>query len=301
MLRTTRWVILLFALAGVSTDPLLAQAVHSRFATINGVRLHYLEAGTGSPIIMLHGFGETSHMWLPMIPKLAVNHTVIAPDLRGSGESGVPDSGYDKVTMARDIHALAQSHGWTSVQIVGHDIGLMAAYAYAAMYPRETERVVLMDAFIPGVGNWQSVWLLRDLWHFHFYGKTPLALVRGRERIYLEHFWNDFAANPAHSIPERDRRLYTATYARPRHVWAGMEWFRAFERDGKELAELAKAPLTMPMLVLSGEKAGGEFLIQQGRLVDNNVEGVVVKGSGHWLMEEAPDQVIPALVAFLNK
>jgi len=221
MLRTTRWVILLFALAGVSTDPLLAQAVHSRFATINGVRLHYLEAGTGSPIIMLHGFGETSHMWLPLIPKLAVNHTVIAPDLRGSGESGVPDSGYDKVTMARDIHALAQSHGWTSVQIVGHDIGLMAAYAYAAMYPRETERVVLMDAFIPGVGNWQSVWLLRDLWHFHFYGKTPLALVRGRERIYLEHFWNDFAANPTHSIPERDRRLYTATCVRAGREGAG--------------------------------------------------------------------------------
>src|SRR5881628_929170 len=129
-------------------------------------------------------------------------------------------------------------------------------------------------------------------------GKTSLALVRGRERIYLEHFWSDFAADPADSIPERDRRLYTATYARPGHVWAGMEWFRAFERDGKELAELAKTPLTMPMLVLSGEKAGGEFLIEQGRLVDNNVEGVVVKGSGHWLMEEAPDQVIPALVAF---
>ena len=203
--------------------------------------------------------------------------------------------------MAQDIHALAQQRGWTSVRIVVHDIGLMAAYAYAALYPQETERVVLMDAFIPGVGNWQSVWLLRDLWHFHFYGKTPLALVRGRERTYLEHFWNDFAADPAHSIRERDRRRYAATYARPGHVWAGMEWFRAFERDGKELGELAKTPLTMPMLVLSGEKAGGEFLIEQGRLVDNNVEGVVVKGSGHWLMEEAPDQVIPALVAFLSK
>src|SRR5438105_15141266 len=132
MLRTTRWVILLFALAVVATAPLLAQAVRSRFATVNGVRLHYLEAGTGSPIILLHGFGETSHMWLPLIPKLAVNHTVIAPDLRGSGESGVPDSGYAQVTMHRDILALAQSHGWTSIQIVGHDIGLMAAYPHAA-------------------------------------------------------------------------------------------------------------------------------------------------------------------------
>jgi len=300
MHRATRWPLLLSVLAVMSTAPLFAQTVQSRFATVNGVRLHYLEAGTGSPIILLHGFGETSHMWLPLIPKLAVNHTVIAPDLRGSGESGVPDSGYNKVTMARDIHALVQMRGWTSVRIVGHDIGLMAAYAYAALYPQETERVVLMDAFIPGVGNWQSVWLLRDLWHFHFYGKTPLALVQGRERIYLDHFWNDFAADPTHSIPESDRRLYTATYARPRHVWAGMEWFRAFERDGKELGELAKTPVTMPMLVLSGEKAGGQFLIEQGRLVDTNVEGVVVRGSGHWLMEEAPDQVIPALVKFLN-
>src|SRR5438876_6674035 len=292
MLRTTRWVILLFALAGVSTAPLLAQAVHSRFATINGVRLHYLEAGTGSPIILLHGFGETSHMWLPLIPKLAVNHRVIAPDLRGSGESGVPDSGYDKVTMARDIHALAQSHGWTSIQIVGHDIGLMAAYAYAAMYPRETERVVLMDAFLPGVGDWQSVWLLRDLWHFHFYGETPLKLVAGRERIYLEHFWNDFAADPQHSVSETARQFYAEAYAQPGRMRAGFEVFRAFPQDAQDFAQFAQTRLTMPMLVLTGEKASGEFLIQQGRLVAENVEGVVIKSAGHWLMDESPDQVI---------
>src|SRR5438105_4317757 len=206
MTRIVRCIASVHVAAALITVRAGAQTVQSHFATVNGVRLHYLEAGSGPPIILLHGFGETSHMWLPLIPKLAGTHTVIAPDLRGSGESGVPDSGYDKVTMARDIHALAQSHGWTSIQIVGHDIGLMAAYPHAAMYPRETERVVLMDAFIPGVGNWQSVWLLRDLWHFHFYGKTPLALVRGRERIYLEPFWNDFAADPAHPIPERDRR-----------------------------------------------------------------------------------------------
>src|SRR5260370_8482095 len=148
--------------------------------------------------------------------------------------------------MARDIHALAQRLGLTSVRIVGHDIGLMAAYAYAATYPQETERVVLMDAFIPGVGDWHSVWLLRDLWHFHFYGKTPLALVRGRERIYLEHFWNDFAADPAHSIPERDRRLYTPTHARPGQVWAGMEAFCPFDVDLIELAHLAKTTPTTP-------------------------------------------------------
>jgi pimeloyl-ACP methyl ester carboxylesterase len=301
MTRIVRCVAFVHVAAALITVRAGAQTVQSQFATVNGVRLHYLEAGSGPPIILLHGFGETSHMWLPLIPKLAGTHTVIAPDLRGSGASSVPDSGYDKITMARDIHALAEGRGWKSVRIVGHDIGLMVAYAYAATYPKETERVVLMDAFIPGVGKWQSMFLLRDLWHFHFYGKTPLALVQGRERTYLEHFWNDFAADPRHSIPEADRRLYAATFARPRQVWAGMEWFRAFDVDATEFAGLAKTMITQPMLVLSGEKSGGEFLIDQAKLVDSHVEGVVVKGSGHWLMEEAPDQVIPRLVEFLEK
>ena len=160
----------------------------SRTATVNGVKLSYLTAGSGSPIILLHGFAETSHMWLPLIPKLANTHTVIAPDLRGSGGSEKPQGGYDKKTLAQDVHALAASLGLRRVKVVGHDIGLMVAYAYAAQYPDEVESIVLMDAFLPGVGNWKTVWLLRDLWHFHFYGETPLKLVTGRERIYLEHF-----------------------------------------------------------------------------------------------------------------
>jgi pimeloyl-ACP methyl ester carboxylesterase len=301
MTRNARRAAIVLLLAAPGPTRAGAQSVQSHFATVNGVRLHYLEAGKGPPIILLHGFGETSHMWLPLMARLARAHTVIAPDLRGSGESAIPDSGYDKITMAHDIHALAEWRGWKSVRIVGHDIGLMVAYAYAATYPTETERVALMDAFIPGVGKWQSMFLLRDLWHFHFYGKTPLALVQGRERIYLEHFWNDFAADPSHSIPEADRRRYAATFARPRHVWAGMEWFRAFDVDNVQFAGLAKTMLHQPMLVLSGEKSGGEFLIDQARLVDDHVEGVVVKGSGHWLMEEAPGQVIPKLVEFLEQ
>jgi pimeloyl-ACP methyl ester carboxylesterase len=187
------------------------------------------------------------------------------------------------------------------VKIVGHDIGLMVAYAYAAQYPAEVDRIVLMDAFLPGVGDWKSVWLLRDLWHFHFYGKTPLALVKGRERIYFEHFWNDFAADPAKSIPEKDRKFYARAYAQPGHMKAGFEVFRAFEKDADDFADFAKTKLPMPMLVLSGEKAGGVFLIEQGKLVATSVDGVIVKGSGHWLMEEAPGQVIPKLVDFLNQ
>ena len=292
---------LLFALGIAIAGSASAQAPQSRFAEANGVRLHYLVAGKGDPVVLLHGFAETSHMWLPLIKELAKNHTVIAPDLRGYGGSAAPPEGYTKAAMAKDMHDLVNGLGFRSVAVVGHDIGLMVAYAYAAQYPAEVKRIVLMDAFLPGVGDWTKVWLLRDLWHFHFHGRTPLALVTGRERTYLEHFWNDFAADEKKSIPEADRKFYAKEYAKPGHMAAGMQTFKAFEQDAKEFAQFAKTPLTMPMLVVSGEKAGGQFLIDQGKLVDTNVEGVIVSGSGHWLMEEAPGQVIPKLVEFLNR
>jgi pimeloyl-ACP methyl ester carboxylesterase len=275
-----------------------APKVESKYATVNGVEIHYLVAGEGSPVILLHGFAQTSHMWLPLIPELAKTHLVIAPDLRGFGFSGKPECCYDKKSMAQDIHALAQALNLGTVGIAGHDIGLMVAYAYAAQYPDEVGRIALMDAFLPGIGDWNSVFLLRDLWHFHFFGPTPLALVTGRERVYLEHFWNDFAADPAHSVSEGDRVFYTAAYSQEGAMKAGMEVFRNFPKDAEDFAEFAKTKLTMPMLVLTGEKASGDFLIEQGKMVDDNVEGVVIKGSGHWLMDEAPDQVIPKLVAF---
>jgi pimeloyl-ACP methyl ester carboxylesterase len=275
--------------------------IEDRFANVNGVRLHYLVAGKGHPVILLHGYAQNSHMWRPLIPQLAKTHTVIAPDLRGFGQSSKPMTGYDKKTMAQDIHALAQLLGYQHEIVVGHDIGLMVAYAYAAQYPNEVDRIALMDAFLPGVGDWKTVWLLRDLWHFHFYGETPLKLVTGRERIYFEHFWNDFAADRNHSVPEVDRRFYARSYAQPGAMRAGFEVFRSFEQDAKDFAQFAETKLTMPMLVLTGEKASGEFLIEQARLVDTNVEGVVIKGKGHWLMEEAADQVIPQLLSFVNK
>jgi pimeloyl-ACP methyl ester carboxylesterase len=186
------------------------------------------------------------------------------------------------------------------VSIVGHDIGLMVAYAYAAQFRQTAERVVLMDAFLPGIGNWKTMWLLRDLWHFHFYGDVPLALVKGRERIYLEHFWNDFAADRKRSVPEADRRLYAKAYAQPGAMRAGFEYFRNFERDAEDFARLGQTRLAMPVSVLSGEKSGGTFLIDQVKLVATDVRGQVIAGSGHWLMEEAPKTVIPALLDFLG-
>ncbi len=279
----------------------LPPGIEERFVDLEGgVRLRTLEAGRGSPVVLLHGFAQTSHMWLPLIAALRDRQRVIAPDLRGFGGSSKPPGGYDKRTMAADVFALTRSLGVERAAVVGHDIGLMVAFAYAEEHPEATERLVLMDAFLPGIGDWKSVWLLRDLWHFHFHGETPLALVEGRERTYLEHFWNDFAADRTRSVPEDDRRFYALQYAQPGAMRAGMEVFRAFERDAADFAALARAPLPMPVLVLTGERASGPFLIEQARLVASDVQGTIVPGAGHWLMEEARDAVVPAIVAFVE-
>jgi pimeloyl-ACP methyl ester carboxylesterase len=176
----------------------------------------------------------------------------------------------------------------------------MVGYAFAAQYPEMTERLVLMDAFLPGIGNWKDMWLLRDLWHFHFYGPVPLALVAGRERTYLEHFWNDFAADPTHSVPEPDRERYARAYAQPGAMRAGFEWFRNFERDAADFATFGQHKLRMPVGVIAGEKSGGTFLIDQVGLVADDVDGTVIPGAGHWLLEEAPGRVVPVLQGYVH-
>ncbi len=200
-----RAAVALLALLAVSTAHAANDPIQSHSTEVNGVTLHYLQAGhgTGAPVVLLHGYAETSHMWRPLIEA-----TGREPRRDRAGPARCrrllvkPQGGYDKKNMAQDIHALVQSLGYPKVEIVGHDIGLMVAYAYAAQYPDQVESVVLMDAFLPGVGDWTKVWLLRDLWHFHFYGEVPLKLVDGRERTYFEHFWNDFAADRTHSVSE---------------------------------------------------------------------------------------------------
>jgi pimeloyl-ACP methyl ester carboxylesterase len=298
-----RMIAVCLALLFAGTVAAAPAPIQDHKAKVGDVDLHYVEAGAGNatPVILLHGFAQTSHMWLPLIPKIDGDRKVIAVDLRGAGDSSKPAGGYDKKTMAEDIHALAQSLGFKKVILVGHDIGLMVAYAYAAQHPDEVERIALMDAFLPGVGDTSGIFLLRDKWHFNFYGETPLRLVNGRERIYLEHFWNDFAADRNHSVSEADRVVYASEYAKPDGMRATMDYFRAFDQDNKDFAAMAKTKLTMPMLVLSGEKSGGDFLIHQGRMVDTNVKGVIIKGSGHWLIDEAPEQTISELVAFIEQ
>jgi len=202
-------------------------------------------------------------------------------------------------TAAIRIHALARSLGVQKARVVGHDIGLMVAYAYAAQFPAEVEKLVVMDAFLPGVGEWEAVYNNPGFWHFRFNGPTPEALVQGRERMYFEHYWNNFAADKTRSIPEADRKAYAAAYAKPGRMRAGWAYFVSFAQAAKDFAQFAQAQLTMPVLAIGGEKSLGEMLGQQMKLVAPDLTVVVLKDSGHWLLEERPKETTDALVKFL--
>jgi pimeloyl-ACP methyl ester carboxylesterase len=275
------------------------KAIASRTEEVGGTRLHYLTAGKGPAVILLHGYAETSRMWKPIIPLLAERFQVIAPDLPGIGDSGIPANGLDMKSAANSIHALARKLGVEKARVVGHDIGLMVAYAYAAQFPAETEKLVVMDAFLPGVSGGEGVYNNPGLWHFRFHGPTPEALVRGRERMYFDYYWNDFAADKNRSLPEADRTAYTAAYARPGRMTAGWAYFNSFPQTAKDFAELSQTKLTMPVLSIGGEKSLGEVLGQQMKLVATDVTVVVLKDAGHWILEEKPKETTEALAKFL--
>lgn len=290
-------VILLAAAASMrAAEP---TAIASKTADADGVALHYLTAGHGPPLILLHGYAETSRMWRPAIPVFAEKFTVIAPDLPGIGDSAIPASGLDMKTSAIRIHALAKALGVSKACVVGHDIGLMVAYAYAAQFPQETEKLVLMDAFLPGFEGWEAVYDSPSIWHFRFYGPTPEALVKGRERIFFEHFWNDFAADKTHSIPEADRRAYTEAYSRPGRMAAGFAYFQSFPQTATDFAALGQTRLTMPVLTIGGEKGNGEVLARQVKLISSSGRSIVIPGAGHWILEEKPKETLDALRSFL--
>jgi len=283
----------------VVSSPHAAATVSSRSADVAGVTLHYLTAGAGPAVILLHGYTQTSRMWKPIVPTLARKFTVIAPDLPGIGDSAIPPAGLDMKTAAIRIHALARSLKVERASVVGHDIGLMVAYAYAAQFPTEVDKLVVMDAFLPGVEGWETAYNAPTIWHFRFNGPTPEALVHGRERSYFEHFWNDFAADKTRSIPEADRRAYTAAYARRGRMRAGWAYFVSFQQAARDFATLAQTRLTIPVLVIGGEKSLGELLVRQMKLVASDVTAVVLKDTGHWVLEERPQETTEALVTFL--
>jgi pimeloyl-ACP methyl ester carboxylesterase len=275
------------------------ETIPSRSIEVDGAKLHYMTAGHGPTLILLHGYAETSLMWRPIIPALAQRFTVVAPDLPGIGDSDIPASGLDMKSAAIRIHDLAKSLGVRTAEVVGHDIGLMVAYAYAAQFPSEVTKLVLMDAFLPGVEGWEAVYNNPGIWHFRFNGPTPEALVQGRERIYFDYFWNDFAADKNHSIPEADRKAYAAAYAQPGRMHAGWAYFVSFLQAAKDFAQLSQTKLTMPVLTIGGDKSLGDALGQQAKLVATNVTVVVLKNSGHWVLEEHPKETTEALEKFL--
>jgi pimeloyl-ACP methyl ester carboxylesterase len=280
--------------AAQATEP-----IASRFSEVGGAKIHYLVAGHGPAVILLHGYTQTSRMWRPIIPMLAKNFTVIAPDLPGIGDSDIPKDGLDMKSAAIRIHGLAKSLGVSKARIVGHDIGLMVAYAYAAQFPTETEKLAVLDAFLPGVQGWEQVYDDPNVWHFRFHGPTPEALVNGRERIYFAYFWNDLAADKTRSLPTADREAYVAAYSRPGRMRAGWAYFAAWPQTAKDFSQLAQTKLSIPVLAIGGEKSLGDFLGQQMKLVATNVTVVVLKNSGHWVMEERPKETMDALLKFL--
>src|SRR3977135_2792694 len=202
--------------------------IASRTAEADGVQLHYLSAGKGPAVLLLHGFAETSRMWRPIIPLLAEKFTVIAPDLPGIGESSIPANKIDMITSAERIHTLLRSLKIEKARVVGHDIGLMVAYSYAARFPGETEKLAVMDAFLPGVPGWEAIYNNPNIWHFRFNGEYPEMLVKGRERTYFEYFWNVFAADKNHSIPEAERKAYTEAYSKPGRMRAAWAYFASW-------------------------------------------------------------------------
>lgn len=256
--------------------------------------------GQGPVVVLLHGYAEDSRMWKPLALRLAPRFTILAPDLPGIGDSSILAS-IDMTTSAKHIHDAVHSLGVSHASVIGHDIGLMVAYAYAAMYPSEVVRLALMDAFLPGVAGWDAIYDDPYHWHFRFFGPTPEALVQGRERTYFDYFWDDFAADKNHSIPEAERAGYTAAYSRPGRMAAGFAYFASWPQTATQFAELARTPLAMPVLTIGGEKSLGKALGEQGKLVAKNVEVVVVPNAGHWLMEEQPEATMSALDAFLDR
>lgn len=273
--------------------------IESRTAKIGDAQLHYLKAGSGPAVLLLHGYAETSRMWHPLIPLLAKRFTVIAPDLPGIGDSSIPAGDISMITAAESIHELVRSLGVKKAEVVGHDIGLMVAYAYAAKFPAETEKLVLMDAFLPGVEGWEPIYNDPNVWHFRFHGEYPEMLVKGRERTYFEYFWNVLAADKTHSITEADRKAYTTAYSRPGRMRAAWGYFASWPQLATEFAQLSRTKLTMPVLSIGGDKSLGKELGEQAKLVADHADVIVLSNTGHWVLEENRQETTSALLKFL--
>lgn len=271
-----------------------------KYATVNGIKIHYVTGGKGEPLLLIHGFGQNWFMWNRIMPELSRHFTIIAPDLPGVGESGKPKDGYDKKTMARDIHELMRQLGYTNINLAGHDIGLMVAYAYAAQYGNEVKRIALLDALIPGI---EPVWsdLYHKLWWFGFFAR-PIAgdLVKGKAGEFLKDFWPQvgYVKDP---FTKQESTEFIRAYSTPGATTGSFSWFGAFPQDAKDNLEFSKHKLEMPLLAMGAEYSAASYFGDHCRLVANDVTEVVIKGSGHWIVQEGTDQVLKGLQDFFEK
>jgi pimeloyl-ACP methyl ester carboxylesterase len=267
----------------------------------DGATIHVRIGGQGPAVVMLHGFADTGDMWAPLAAALAPERTVVVPDLRGMGLSSHPEVGYDKKTQGRDVARVLDTLTIQTSDVVAHDIGNMVAYAFAAQYPQRVARLVVMDAPLPGIGPWDEITRSPLLWHFNFRGPDVERLVAGRERIYLDRFWNELSATPK-SIDEATRQHYAELYARPGAMRSAFNQFAAFTQDAIDnQAFVAKGKLTMPVLAIGADKSFGSAMADILRFVATDVTSVVIPKSGHWLMEEQPAATVATIRAFLDE
>jgi pimeloyl-ACP methyl ester carboxylesterase len=287
------------ALARIQPFP---ASFHTQMVETNGTSLNVRVGGQGPAVVLLHGFGDTGDMWAPLAAVLAKDHTVIVPDLRGMGLSAHPDTGYTKKNQAVDIAGVMDALKIQKADLVTHDIGNMVGYALAAQYPARITRWVAIDAPLPGIGDWDNIIRSPALWHFNFRGPDVERLVQGRERIYLDRFWNELSADPK-GIDEETRQHYAALYARPHAMHDAFEQFGAFAQDAVDnKALLAKGgKIKMPVFAIGAEKSFGTAMADDLRFVASNVTGGIVPKSGHWIMEENPQATIPLVTEFLAK
>ena len=265
----------------------------------NSATIHVRSGGSGPAVVLLHGYGETGDMWAPLAVDLARDHTVIVPDLRGLGLSSKPPSGFDKKTQAEDVEGVMKALNVTQADVVAHDIGNMVAFQFAARHPDRVRRMVLIDAPVPGVGPWEEVLKNPLLWHFRFGGPDMERLVAGRERIYLDRFWNEFSSSPER-FSEAARRHYAELYALPGAMHSGFAQFAAFDQDAVDNREfLARGRLKMPILAVGGQKSFGPMMATVMRAAGDDVTEGIVPDSGHWIMEENPRATIKLVRDFL--
>jgi len=265
-----------------------------------GAEIFVRSGGSGPVVVLLHGYGDTGDMWVPLAKELVKDHTVIVPDLRGMGKSSHPAGGYDKKTQADDIRAVVVALGADRTAVVAHDIGNMVAYAYAAKFRDKVSRLVLMDAPVPGIGPWEEILKTPLLWHFNFGGPDAERLVEGRERIYLDRFWNEFAAHPDR-IDEATRNHYAALYAQPGAMRSGFSQFLAFTKDAEDNRISVKEKLTMPVLAVGGEKSFGPTMAVVMRFAATDVREAIIPDSGHWVIDENTAATVALVSGFLRE